>query len=66
MIKIKLAAILNDKHLSQADLSRATGIRPSTVCELYHNNCDFVKLEHLDKICTALDCSLTDIMDFMP
>ena len=50
MIKILLSKKLGEMRLTQADLARATGIRPNTINELYHELADRVNLEHLDLI----------------
>lgn len=62
MIRIRLSHILGAKKYTQADLARMTGIRPSTINELYHEFAERVSLEHIDKICEALDCSLSDLL----
>ena len=51
MIRIRLSHILGAKKYTQADLARMTGIRPSTINELYHEIAERVNLEHLDMIC---------------
>ena len=66
MIKLNLHRILQDRGISQAELSRMTGIRPSTVCDLCNNNADFLKVENLDKICSVLKCDVCDIISFVP
>lgn len=66
MIKLSLHRILQDRGISQAELSRMTGIRPSTVCDLCNNNADFLKVENLDKICSVLKCGISDIISFVP
>ena len=62
MIRVLLSARLGEKRLTQADLARMTGIRPATINELYHEIADRVSLEHLDLICEALDCDLSDLI----
>lgn len=62
MIRVLLSARLGEKRLTQADLVRMTGIRPATINELYHEIADRVSLEHLDLICEALDCDLSDLI----
>ena len=62
MIRILLSTRLGERRWTQADLARATGIRPSTINELYHELADQVKLEHIDLICKALDCDLSDLI----
>lgn len=65
MIKLSLHRILQERGISQAELSRMTGIRPSTVCDLCNNNADFLKVENLDKICSVLKCDVSDIVKFV-
>lgn len=62
MIRILLSARLGERRWTQADLSRATGIRPNTINELYHEFAERISLEHLDLICEALDCDIADII----
>lgn len=66
MIKILLSRKLGELRMTQADLARATGIRASTINEIYHELCDRIKLEHLDLICEALGCELDEIMIRVP
>ena len=33
---------------------------------MYHELVDRVNLEHLDKICEALDCDLSELMTYEP
>lgn len=62
MIRILLSTELGKRRWTQAKLARVTGIRPSTVCELYNEIADRVSLDQLDLICEALDCDLSDIL----
>ena len=62
MIRIKLSRVLGDMRWTQADLARATGIRPSTINEYYHEIAERISLEHLDLICEALNCDVTEII----
>lgn len=66
MIRIYLSRKLGELRWTQADLARATGIRPSTINDLYHEMANRVNLEHLDLICEALDCELTDLIGREP
>lgn len=66
MIKIHLSRILGEKRWSQARLARETGIRPSTICHWYNEFTDRISLEHLDKICEALNCTTTDLLEYIP
>ena len=62
MIRILLSTRLGERRWTQADLDRMTGIRPSTINELYHEMAERVKLEHIDLICEALGCELSDLI----
>lgn len=62
MIRILLSARLGERRWTQADLARATGIRPNTINDLYHELTDRVSLEHLDLICEALNCGLDELI----
>ena len=62
MIKILLSRKLGELRWTQADLARATGIRPNTINDLYHGIAERVSLEHLDLICEALGCDLEEIL----
>ena len=62
MIRILLSTRLGERRWTQADLARATGIRPSTINDYYHEFAERVNLEHLDLICEALDCDLEDLI----
>lgn len=62
MIKILLSTRLGERRWTQADLARKTGIRPSTINDLYHEMAERVNLEHLDLTCEALGCDLSDLI----
>ena len=66
MIKILLSRKLGELRWTQADLARKTGIRPTTINELYHEMAERVNREHLDLICEALDCELDEIIVRIP
>lgn len=66
MIKILLSTRLGERRWTQADLARATGIRPSTINDMYHEIAERVSLEHLDLICEALDCELSELIVRVP
>ncbi|MGN0444265.1 MAG: helix-turn-helix domain-containing protein [Acutalibacteraceae bacterium] len=66
MIRILLSRKLGELRWTQADLARATGIRPSTINDYYHELAERVNLEHLDLICEALDCDIDEIIVRVP
>ena len=62
MIKINLRKLLSDRGMTQAELASWTGIRPSTICAMCGNSCTFLKLEHIDRICSALGCKIDELI----
>lgn len=66
MIRILLSTKLGEIRWTQADLARATGIRPNTVSEWYNEITTSLKVEHIDKICEVLKCSIGDLIGIIP
>lgn len=66
MIKITLSRKLGEMRVTQSELASATEIRANTINDLYHGVAERVSLEHLDKICEALNCDLSEILEFSP
>ena len=66
MIKIHLSRILGEKRITQAELARQTGIRPSTISDIYNEMTERLNVEYLDRICEYLDCSITDLIEYVP
>lgn len=64
MIKCCLKSVLRERNLSQKELCQMINARPSTVCDLCNNNAEGIKFSLLERICTALDCDITDIISF--
>jgi putative transcriptional regulator len=66
MIRIYLSKVLGEKRMSQAELSRITGIRPNTISEIYNELIERINVDHLDKICEVLDCNVCDLIEHVP
>ena len=66
MIQIYLSELLAERQMTQAELSRLCGIRPSTISMIYNGLADRLDVHHLDKICGALDCNLSDLLKYIP
>lgn len=60
----KLWKILIDKNWKKKDLQAAANLTSHAMYKLGNN--DNVTTEILGKICKALDCSVDDIMEFIP
>ena len=60
----KLWKLLIDKDMKKKDLAAAAGISNYTISKMGKG--DNVTTDVLGKICGALDCTLDDIMEFIP
>ncbi len=66
MIKIYLSRILGEKRITQKKLSKLTDIRPGTINAYYHEYIQRINVADLNKICKALNCKLSDLIEYMP
>lgn len=57
----KLWELLIDKNLKKKDLQKMAGISSSSIAKLGRN--ENVNTEIINKICNALDCDTSDIME---
>lgn len=64
MINIKLRPLLERRDMTQSELAKRTGIRPSTISDLCNNNADFIKIDFLNRILNVLKCGLNDILEY--
>ena len=60
----RLWKLLIDKDMNMKDLCAKAGISSASVTKMGKNG--HVTTEILLKICTALDCQIEDIMEFIP
>lgn len=66
MFKIDLLKKLKETGMTQSELAERTGIRPSTICDMCNNNCVFLKLENIDRICGVLGRDPWDFIIYSP
>lgn len=52
--------------MSQKKLAELTGIRPNTISEWYNEMTISLKVEHIDRICEVLECSLDELIEIVP
>ena len=60
----KLWKLLIDKDMKKKDLCAKAGISSASVTKMGKNGHETTEI--LLKICTALDCRIEDIMEFIP
>lgn len=66
MIHIRLSRLLGERRMTQKDLSRKTGIRENTINDMYHDMSIMLRVEYLDRICRALGCDISDLLEYVP
>ena len=60
----KLFHLLVDRDMTAVQLQQQAGYSANITTRLKKN--DYISLESIEKICRALDCTLDDIVEFMP
>ncbi len=66
MVKINLAAILEEEGITQNRLAELTGIRPATIHEMCRGTSERISLKHLAKICDTLGVCAEYILHYDP
>ena len=66
MVRIYLSKLLGERRMSQRELSELTGIRPNTINEWYHEIVVSLRVEHIDRICEVLGCSVDELIEVIP
>lgn len=59
----KLWKLLIDKKLNKTHLRELAGISTGTLAKLGKN--EYVSTEVIDKICTALNCKVEEVLEFV-
>ena len=59
----KLWKLLIDKKMNRTDLKDASGISFNVLAKIGKN--EYISMESLYKICSALDCDICDIVEFI-
>ncbi|MDR6727444.1 DNA-binding Xre family transcriptional regulator [Paenibacillus amylolyticus] len=55
--------LLIDREIKKQDLLKVTGISSATMAKLNTN--EYVSLEVIDKLCTALECQPGDLLEHL-
>ena len=66
MIKCHLSRLLGERRLKISDVARDTGINRGTLTRLYHETAERVDLDALDKLCVYLNCTLQELLEYVP
>lgn len=60
----KLWKLLIDKNMKKIELQNSAGISGNVLAKLGKD--EYISMESIGKICTALKCNVGDIMDIIP
>jgi len=66
VINIKAAEIMGRRRMNQKTLADVTGIRPATIGLLWHGETKRLDMDHLDRLCKALNCQPGDLLEYIP
>lgn len=66
MVRIYLSKLLGERRMTQKRLSELTGIRRNAINEWYHEIAVSLKVEHIDRICEVLGCSINELIEYVP
>lgn len=66
MVRIHLSKLLGEKRMSQKQLADLTGIRPNTINEWYHEITPSLRVEHIDRVCEVLGCTIDELIEVVP
>lgn len=66
MIVIHLDVMMAKRKMSLNELSEKVGITLANLSILKNNKAKAIRFSTLEAICQALDCSISDIMEYVP
>lgn len=64
MVRLTLSDALKHASITRYELSKRTGIQYQVIDNYYKNNVKRYDSYILDRICTALDCRISDIIEY--
>lgn len=64
-IHCRLSTLLGERRIKMAELSRMTGVSKTTINAMYHDRVRKIDYGVLERICKALDCGLSDILEYV-
>lgn len=65
MIRLKIDRYLSDHGITRYELAKRTEIKFQTIDRYYKNRVVRYDSYILDRICSALDCSVCDILEYV-
>lgn len=66
MINNKLSEILGKKRIRMSELQKMTGLSHTTIINIYYDRSKNISFDTINKLCTALDCSIGELFEYIP
>lgn len=66
MIRLKLDQYLDQQGITRYELAKRTGIRFQIIDNYYKNKVVRYDSDVLDRICHALECNISDLVEYLP
>lgn len=66
MVICNLRTILSDKHITQAELARLSGVRVVAISHMCNGHNPHLSVETANKLCSVLNCTIGDIWQYVP
>lgn len=63
MIKIHLSKLMGEQRMNIQELSDKTGLHRNGLSKLYNEKTGSISFETLEKVCTALNCDISDLLE---
>ena len=52
--------------MTQKALAEMTNIRPATVSKMYYEEVKRIDIKHLNNICKAFNCEISELLEYIP
>lgn len=65
MVRLKVDKYLDEKNITRYELAKRTGIRFQIVDKYYKNNVVRYDSYVLDRFCEALECDVSDLIEYI-
>lgn len=65
-IRNHLSREMGARRVSIKALAEEAGLAYGTVFALYHDQASRIEFETLNKLCRALDCKISDLLEYTP